>query len=55
MSAYYRCHDPETVAYSHMSRLLQKSDPNHQLLVDLAQKSALFDEVATKYSAKAAS
>ncbi|EQK97332.1 coatomer subunit epsilon [Ophiocordyceps sinensis CO18] len=38
-----------------LTALLQKSDPNHQLLVDLAQKSALFDEVATKYSAKAAS
>ncbi|KAH6899876.1 coatomer epsilon subunit-domain-containing protein [Thelonectria olida] len=31
---------------------LKKADPKHQLLVDLAEKSALFDKAATKYSPK---
>jgi coatomer protein complex subunit epsilon len=31
---------------------LKKADPQHQLLVDLAEKSDLFDKAATKYSAK---
>jgi coatomer protein complex subunit epsilon len=36
-------------------RSLKKVDPNHQFLVDLQEKSALFDTAATKYSAKVAS
>ncbi|KAG5937916.1 hypothetical protein E4U53_008116 [Claviceps sorghi] len=35
--------------------LLKKADPKHQLLVDLEEKSALFDQAATKYSAKVSS
>ncbi|KAM4063895.1 coatomer epsilon subunit [Hirsutella rhossiliensis] len=40
---------------SELTASLRKSDPNHQMLVDLEEKSALFDKVATKYSAKVAS
>ncbi|KAG5978313.1 hypothetical protein E4U55_006253 [Claviceps digitariae] len=32
--------------------LLKQADPKHQLLVDLEEKSALFDQAATKYTAK---
>ncbi|KAG5923656.1 hypothetical protein E4U42_004902 [Claviceps africana] len=32
--------------------LLQKADSEHQLLVDLEEKSALFDQAASKYTAK---
>jgi coatomer protein complex subunit epsilon len=35
---------------SHSS--LQKTDAQHTLLVDLAEKSELFDKAATKYKAK---
>ncbi|KAG6009063.1 hypothetical protein E4U21_003395 [Claviceps maximensis] len=35
--------------------LLQKADPKHQLLVDMDEKSALFDQAATKYTAKVSS
>jgi hypothetical protein len=31
---------------------LKKADPQHQLLADLAEKDALFDKAAAKYSAK---
>ncbi|UNI20591.1 hypothetical protein JDV02_006663 [Purpureocillium takamizusanense] len=34
---------------------LQKAEPNHQFLADLAEKSELFDKAAAKYSAKVAS
>lgn len=33
---------------------LKKVAPNHQLLVDLEEKSAAFDAAASKYSAKVA-
>jgi coatomer subunit epsilon len=33
---------------------LKKVDPKHQLLVDLEEKSELFDQAATKYKAKVA-
>jgi len=36
------------------NRTLEKADPNHPLLVDLAEKSELFDKAATKYRAKVA-
>ena len=36
-------------------RSLAKVDPNHRFLVDLQEKSALFDTAATKYSPKVAS
>ncbi|KAM0483662.1 hypothetical protein ACHAPX_002156 [Trichoderma viride] len=32
---------------------LKQADPNHQLLLDLEEKSTLFDKAAAKYSAKA--
>jgi len=35
-------------------KTLEKADPNHPLLVDLAEKSELFDKAATKYKAKVA-
>lgn len=35
-------------------RSLSKADAQHPLLVDLAEKSELFDKAATKYKAKAA-
>jgi len=35
-------------------KTLEKADPNHPLLVDLAEKSELFDKAATKYRAKVA-
>ncbi|KJZ79552.1 hypothetical protein HIM_01021 [Hirsutella minnesotensis 3608] len=38
-----------------LAALLKKTDPKHQMLVDLEEKSALFDKVATKYSAKVSS
>ena len=31
---------------------LNKASPNHEFLVDLEEKSALFDKAATKYSPK---
>ena len=34
--------------------VLQKTDPQHPLLLDLAEKSELFDKAATKYKAKVA-
>jgi coatomer protein complex subunit epsilon len=34
------------------SRKLQKAEPKHPLLVDLEEKSELFDKAATKYKAK---
>ena len=37
-----------------LPRNLKKADPKHPLLVDLEEKSALFDKAATKYSAKVA-
>lgn len=33
-------------------RTLKKADPKHTFLVDLEEKSALFDKAATKYSPK---
>lgn len=36
-------------------RLLEKADAKHQLLVDMEEKSALFDQAATKYTAKVSS
>lgn len=36
-------------------RSLQKANPNHQLLLDMEEKSALFDKAASKYRAKVAS
>lgn len=36
------------------SSTLQKTDPEHPLLADLAEKSDLFDKAATKYKAKVA-
>jgi coatomer protein complex subunit epsilon len=33
---------------------LQKANPEHAFLVDLAEKSELFDKAATKYKAKVA-
>ncbi|PNY27696.1 Coatomer subunit epsilon [Tolypocladium capitatum] len=38
-----------------LTQSLKRVDPNHQFLVDLEEKSALFDTAATKYSAKVAS
>ncbi|KAG6041708.1 hypothetical protein E4U41_002791 [Claviceps citrina] len=35
--------------------LLKKADPKHQLLVDMEEKSALFDQAAKKYTAKVSS
>lgn len=34
-------------------RSLKQANPNHQLLLDLEEKSSLFDKAAAKYSAKA--
>ncbi len=34
---------------------LQKDAPDHALLTDLEEKSSLFDQAATKYSARVAS
>ena len=36
----------------HLFSTLQKAAPQHPFLVDLEEKSALFDKAATKYSAK---
>lgn len=36
-------------------RSLKKADPKHELLTDLEEKSALFDQAAKKYSAKVSS
>ena len=36
------------------SSALQETDAQHPLLVDLAEKSDLFDKAATKYKAKVA-
>ena len=33
-------------------RELKKVDPKHQLLVDIAEKDALFDKAAAKYAPK---
>ncbi|KND89568.1 Coatomer subunit epsilon [Tolypocladium ophioglossoides CBS 100239] len=38
-----------------LTQSLKKIDPNHQFLVDLEEKTALFDTAAAKYSAKVAS
>ncbi|KAL3960729.1 hypothetical protein ACCO45_005846 [Purpureocillium lilacinum] len=38
-----------------LTESLKKAEPNHQFLVDLAEKSELFDKAAAKYSAKVAS
>ncbi|KAG6057859.1 hypothetical protein E4U17_000829 [Claviceps sp. LM77 group G4] len=35
--------------------LLKKADPKHQLLVDMEEKSALFDQAAMRYTAKVSS
>lgn len=42
-------------ANSHCHRLLKKADPKHQLLVDMEDKSALFDQAAMRYTAKVSS
>jgi hypothetical protein len=44
--------DLELDANNCFNRSLKKVDPEHQLLVDLEEKSALFDKAATKYSPK---
>lgn len=41
-------------AYLHFNRKLQKVDPKHQLLVDVAEKSDLFDRAAAKYKSSVA-
>ena len=38
--------------FADWDRSLRKVDPQHQLLVGLEEKSALFDKAAAKYRAK---
>lgn len=40
------------IAVLMLHRSLKKVDPQHQLVVDLEEKSSLFDTAAAKYSAK---
>jgi coatomer protein complex subunit epsilon len=40
------------IAVLMLYRSLKKVDPQHQLVVDLEEKSSLFDTAAAKYSAK---
>ena len=40
---------------SELKSSLESTAPEHPMLVDLREKSQLFDQAATKYSAKAAS
>jgi coatomer protein complex subunit epsilon len=45
----------QTELIEFVKRSLQKIAPEHDLLADLEEKSSLFDQAATKYSAKVAS